>query len=390
MSVAWNPAGDQFMTAALDKTVKLWAFDAKNQDAKVTQTFTIGGAKPGIPDMQLACLWAGDEMVTVSTSGAINYLDPKSADTPKVVITGHQHPPRALSVDRKNGFAYTCDDDGMIAQWDVKTGAAKWFTGCTRAHDAGIKPLVSCAVNCDGTRVVSVGNDDKIRFNDVKTLAFNPNSTALGGSPNALATAHSDNNLAVVTLMGEKVVVVKEGTVLSTTQLGFRPNCVAIHPKDNEFVVGGNNAKLQLFAMAKDGTVTAGKTLEGHANKVVSVAYSPDGNLLISGDSTRAICIWKEGKQQNPSNWTFHTAAITGIAFSPDGSQLATCGLDQDIIVWSDLKTFEHQFQRISVAHPGGTSFVSFIDDTRLISAGEDRNVRIWQFKPAAAAAAKK
>jgi len=292
-------------------------------------------------------------------------------------------------VDRKSGVAYTCDDDGGLAQWDVKTGAAKWFTGCTRPHDGAIKPIVSCAVNCDGTRVISVANDDKVRFNDVKTLTYNPNSTALGGSPTALAAAHKDNNLAVVTLAGEKVVVVKDGSVLSTTQLGFKPNCVAIHPNDSEFTVGGNGAKLQQFALAKDGTVTAGKQLEGHTNRVMSVKYSPDGGVLVSGDSTRAICIWKDGKQQNPTNWTFHTSAITGISFNSDGSNVVTCGLDQDIIVWSDMKNYEHQFQRIQLAHPGGASFVHFLDDTHLISTGEDRTIRVWEYKPSSAAAKK-
>ncbi len=40
-----------------------------------------------IADQQVGCLWQGDHLITLSLSGAINYLDKNNPDTPKKVVT---------------------------------------------------------------------------------------------------------------------------------------------------------------------------------------------------------------------------------------------------------------------------------------------------------------
>ena len=39
-----------------------------------------------IDDMQVGCVWVGDQMISVSLSGFINYLDPANPDKPKKII----------------------------------------------------------------------------------------------------------------------------------------------------------------------------------------------------------------------------------------------------------------------------------------------------------------
>ena len=44
-----------------------------------------------ILDQQVGCLWQGDNIVTVSLSGAINFLDKNNPDTPKQVLWVGEH-----------------------------------------------------------------------------------------------------------------------------------------------------------------------------------------------------------------------------------------------------------------------------------------------------------
>lgn len=39
-----------------------------------------------VDDMQVGCLWQGDNILTVSLSGFINYLDINNPSTPKKVL----------------------------------------------------------------------------------------------------------------------------------------------------------------------------------------------------------------------------------------------------------------------------------------------------------------
>lgn len=388
-SCAFSLDGKQLITSSMDKTAKLWnvtvdAAKAGAEGCKIeyAATFAFGGAKPSVSDMQVSTTWTSEGPVSVSLSGAINILDEKNTAVPKAVIQGHQGGVRGFALDKKNGSAFTTDDSGVLLKWDVATGLATAFAGCSKANDGG-KGLVACAVSGDGSKVITVGLDDKFRYSDIKTLTFSTNATALGGQPTALAAARADKDLAAVTLSQDKLVLVREGKVLSTTPLGYTPRCVAFAPGDKQLAIGGADSKLRTYSVsAADGKVALTATLEGHINKVNAVTYSDDGVFIAATDGNRQIILWKDGKQQNNTGWTFHNAAPVEAAFSsPAAGLLASAAADQDIIVWSDLKGFEHTFQRIVLAHPTGVEHISFVADNKIISTGADRCIRTWTKK---------
>jgi len=328
--------------------------------------------------------------LSVSLSGPFNYLDEKNPAQPKVVVQGHQTAARGFALDAKGTAAYTSDDNGVVLRHDLATGANVAFAGCPKAFDGG-KGGVGCAVTADGTKLITVGLDDKFRYNDLKTLVYSPNAIGLGGQPTAVAAATADKDLAAVTLGQEKLVLIREGKVVSTTVLGYVPRCVAFAPGDKQLAIGGADYKLRLYSVSPaDGKVALTDTLEGHTARVNSVVYSKEGTFLASTDSNRQILIWKDKKQLNNTGWTFHNAAPIDVSFSSAGAgRLASAAADQDIIIWSDLKEFEHTFQRIVGAHPSGAERVAFVTDNRIISSGADRCVRLWTYKPPSGAAAK-
>jgi WD40 repeat protein len=65
------------------------------------------------------------------------------------------------------------------------------------------------------------------------------------------------------------------------------------------------------------------RILEGHSNWVVSLAFSPDGKLLISGagDSTARIWSVEAGKEIGRIRLSGSCTYVHSVGFSPDGKK---------------------------------------------------------------------
>jgi WD40 repeat protein len=100
-------------------------------------------------------------------------------------------------------------------------------------------------------------------------------------------------------------------------------------------------AALVLAALACGHRATAQGTednaalvLEGHGDQVDGVAFSPDGETLLTGSWDNTARIWNaiDGTLihtlSGPTDW------ITSVAFSPDGTKAITGGWDSSVIIW--------------------------------------------------------
>ena len=83
------------------------------------------------------------------------------------------------------------------------------------------------------------------------------------------------------------------------------------------------------------------KVMEGHTNSVCSVAFSPDGQQIVSGSTDRTVRVWDVRTGEVAAQpFESHTDSVYSVAFSPDGQQIVSGSLDQTVRVW-DAKTGE-------------------------------------------------
>src|SRR5262249_55791700 len=122
-------------------------------------------------------------------------------------------------------------------------------------------------------------------------------------------------------------------------------------------------------------------TLQGHADWVTSVAFSPDGRTLASagGDPARAnrpgeIKLGDAASGRERATLKGHTGFVRSVAFSPDGTTLASGSWDQTIKLWDAHSGQERATLR------GHTHWVHCVvfspDGTTLASGSRDRTIR--------------
>jgi WD40 repeat protein len=75
-------------------------------------------------------------------------------------------------------------------------------------------------------------------------------------------------------------------------------------------------------------------TLIGHSEQVQSVAFSPDGQMLASGDVSGTIKLWQLSTGTQMGTLKGHSAWVE-VAFSPIGKTLISGGFDDTIKLWS-------------------------------------------------------
>ncbi len=73
----------------------------------------------------------------------------------------------------------------------------------------------------------------------------------------------------------------------------------------------------------------------GHANQVISVAYSPRGDLLASGSDDRTVRLWDPNTGRQLHLLEGHGAAVYALAFRHDGKVLASGSTDGIIRLWN-------------------------------------------------------
>ncbi|HEY9602642.1 MAG TPA: WD40 repeat domain-containing serine/threonine-protein kinase, partial [Allocoleopsis sp.] len=163
---------------------------------------------------------------------------------------------------------------------------------------------------------------------------------------------------------------------VNTLTVNCPVNSVAISP-DGKWLASGNDDKTIRVWNLETGRVVS--TLTGHSQSVKSVAFSPDGTMLASGSDDQTVKLWNLSNFQEIYTFSGHAHAVKSVAFSPDGNLLASGSWDKTIKLWNVQTGIA---ENTLAGHTLQVAALAFSPcDNILASASCDRTIRLWELR---------
>jgi len=181
------------------------------------------------------------------------------------------------------------------------------------------------------------------------------------------------------TLLQLDTMTIPSISIFSTFGQGETLRSLAFSPDGTVLASAGGNTEDFVIRLWDVESGSALQTLEEHTGIVWGVAFSPDGQMLVSvsNDSTGKIWDWRTGSMINSLNFPNPVSSVT---FSPDGQTLAVGGVEEwpDAAVWTfSVPSWQpvmklEEFWNIP-------AIVYTPDGKYIVGGGTSRNSRIWR-----------
>lgn len=305
----------------------------------------------------------------------------QSAVRLRQTLRGHDKAINKMAWSPNGHLLASPSSDGTIGMWDGETGE---LIRTLKGHSAEIKYVAWSPVG-EMLASGSIASNDTIKVWDTKIgeVLFeseprSSSSRSLAWSPKeqTLASGFADGTLLFLDLNGERRILRQVRSLRSSVTRVLNPVTSLAWSPDGSALASGNvgEADIKLWN-AEDGTLS--RQLVGHTGFVTCLAWSPDGRIIASGAMDNTIRLWdaETGKQTNVLEG--HTALVLSVSFSPDSGLLASKSADSTVRIWlSGTWSTLAQFEEPSSLFSG----LSFHPKKRVLATlgEENTTIRIW------------
>ena len=385
-SVAFSPEGARVLSGSGDGTVKLW--DAAT--GTLLRRFERSEGPVMQPVLSVAFSAHGDHVASGGKDSTVKLWDAATGMLVRTLV-GHTSAVTSVAFSPKDGSrVLSGSDDGTVKLWDATTGTLLHTFGEEKGPT--MTPVWSVAFSSDGDRVLSGNNDNTVKLWDVATGTLL--HTFVGHTGAVWSVAFSPNGDRVLSGSDDNTVKLWDATTFTLLQTFVGHTgavaSVGFSPHDGSHVLSGSGdkrAKLQfgMGSVRSDNTTklwdaatgTLLNTFVGHTGAIWSVAFSPNGDRVLSGGEENAVELRDATTGELLHAFEIRSGLVTSVAYSPDGGHILSGNDDNTVKLWDAATgTLLHTF----VGHTRAVTSVAFSpkDGSRVLSGSDDGTVKLW------------
>jgi WD40 repeat protein/DNA-binding SARP family transcriptional activator len=375
--VVSHPDGDVVATSSIDGTARSWDLTTGRQ----LRTFASIS-----PVEVVAYTPDGARLIGAGTDGTARVWDSETAE-PLLVLAGHTARIERVVAAPNGTEVLTASLDDTTRRWDISLGGGRdWLT----APIAYLR-YAEVAFTPDGGRFVVPLDAGGVAVRDARTgvllqqllghpawvvgLTVSADGRFVLGTPgsggiHAAPTGNEEAPIWALTtgrlhavLKGHTGVVsaglfatdgahvltgshdgtvrrwlLADGRPVDTAHLGA--TIVGLTEDDGRWVAVTAAADGPV-AVWREGEQRPALVLEGHTERVISVAFGPDGRLVTGSETEGRARVWDLATGELVATIPGHDAPMRQVAMSPDGSRVATAAEDGTVKLWDTTSADE-------------------------------------------------
>jgi WD40 repeat protein len=352
---AWFTAdGQRAVTASRDGTARVWDLASGRELAVLQGT---GGSVRGVAVTQGGSAVA---VISVTTVGLFQLNE-------QLLRTDSPGRMRDATFLLGGTTVAAGDQNGRVTVWNV---VSKVAMAELKGSDASIG---SIDADRSGRYIAAAAEDNTVTVWDWRQRTVAARLQVLASAPDV----HFDPSGEILVVAGESVKLwrwrsAEEPRVLSD----YPSNTVAFSPDGQYMAIVNNSRDNSVVELWTPTGTRPDKTMDGHTDDVLGVAFSPDGSRLVSASLDGTARIWRTDADHSVATLEGHHGAVMTAAFDDRAGLVVTGGIDGAIGVW-DAAT-ARQLAMVP-RHTGTVNSVQFSpgDHPRILSASDDTTVRI-------------
>ena len=355
--IEFSPNGQSMISAGADGRILLWKPDSHG----VWMSLVLGETGDVIPDVDFHP--TGDYIVSANHNATIGFWPIGQHPTPQHVFSSGVADFNAVALSADGRFMVAGDADKTISGWNIESG--ELIMGpLDNIHSSHLLDIVFDPSANSFFTMTTDGESKRLSFPEGRVLEtlFEANETIgamlFSASTNELLAGTNSGRLASWDISSNSV---DNRSASGHSQIIKR----ATKTLDDRLVATLGRDQLVRFWTNND-DYAMGQQLQVDAPSAKSVAISPNGNLMASGDSDGNLKLWQLNANDAPENIAGHDAQIWALAFSPDSNLLASGDRQGRVQVW-DIE--QHRIVQMLDTGEAAIWSLEFIDTRELLVA---------------------